>query len=233
MSGTGGRRLETGDCDRRAAARRASEGLSGGQRRNDLGPRETRGVVGGQKRRRSGPRQADVDRGAQRRRRPRHHGHDSIRQEDRLVEVVRDHHRRHRLLARIAQGGQVRLQGLAGQRVQRPERLVQEEHPAARWQKPAPAPRAAACRRSAGAACGRARRQAPRARAPRSHAADVRAASRRGRRPRPPAARSRARSATAAASSSGRRTPRPPARPVTGWFGHRDRSRVGRVPAPP
>ena len=71
--------------------------------------------------------QVDAQDLADRRRRAVGHHHDAVRQQHRLVDVVRDHH--HRAAACLRDDlQQLVLQVRAGQRVERAERLVQQQH---------------------------------------------------------------------------------------------------------
>ena len=87
---------------------------------------------------------------------PRRHHDQPLAEEERLLDRVGDEHDRRAGLLPEPQHQPLHL--LPGQRVERPERLVHQDHRAGRWRGSAPAPPAAACRpRAARPACRRSR----------------------------------------------------------------------------
>lgn len=74
------------------------------------------------------PRQLHWNRCAECRGRSRDDRHDCVGQEHRLLDAVRDHDRRHRPFGGRAEAREVLLEHFPGQGIERPERLVEEEH---------------------------------------------------------------------------------------------------------
>ena len=94
------------------------------------------GVVMCELRRTPWPRKRNVDGRAQRRRRSGEDRNDFVGQQDCFVHTVGNHHRRHVPVALTAETGELALERLAGEGIERAERLVEKHQPGFRGQRP-------------------------------------------------------------------------------------------------
>ncbi len=109
----------------RRLRRRAAPGRDAGKSAGDVGPKPLEGGIGVQRGAVAGPVERHPELGAERGVRAGPERDDAVGEEDRLVDVIGDQH--HRLPLRLPDRGDLVLELGAGQRVERRERLVEEE----------------------------------------------------------------------------------------------------------